>query len=96
MKKSGGRLFNQGRTRSISRPPRRIDPAKNSEPEDDADNCNQRFAMQHPGGAETIVYPAVGRGHVNNREIAQGRERRVFVEAAPRPMASRTIAEKAA
>ena len=29
MKKSGGRLFNQGRTKSISRPPRRIEPRQN-------------------------------------------------------------------
>src|SRR4029077_690621 len=60
------------------RAPRRIDPAKNSESEDDANNCNQRFGMQHPGRAETIVHPAVGRGHVNNGKVAQGRERRVF------------------
>src|SRR5437868_7362866 len=71
-------MFNQGRMRSGSRSPRRIDPANNSESEDDANNCNQRFGMQHPGRAETIVHPSVGRGHVNNGQVAQGREGRVF------------------
>jgi len=35
-------------------------------------------ASQYSIQAETIVQPAVGRGHVNNTEISQGRERRVF------------------
>ena len=78
MKKSGGWLINQGRTRSVSRSPWRIDPAKNSECEYDADDCNQRFGMQHPGRAEAIMHPAVGCGHVNNGKIPEGRKRRVF------------------
>src|SRR3989442_1121874 len=34
--------------------------------------------MQHPGRAETIVHPSVGRGHVNNGKVTQRRERCVL------------------
>src|SRR5438094_9020928 len=74
MKKSGGWLINQGRTRSVSRSPWRIDPAKNSECEYDADDCNQRFGMQQLGRAEAIMHPAVGCGHVKQREDSRGKK----------------------
>ncbi len=86
MKESGAQLFNQGRsdaTPLVGAPPlTRIDFSKNQKREDDADDSGERLQMQHPTRAKAVVHPTIRRGHVDDRNISEGRE---LVEAAPRP-----------
>lgn len=64
--------------RLVPRSPGHVDPLKDWEREDDANNGDERLRMKHPGGAKVVVHPTVRRCHLNDRNISERRERRVF------------------